>query len=100
MAALHRERAVRIFVFHDDDFFSGDAGADRAWARGLGAELAARNVPRAGLIVKARPDDIDDALVGDLVELGLIRVFLGIETDAPAGLRALGRTLDPGANLR
>ncbi|MBI5487671.1 MAG: cobalamin B12-binding domain-containing protein [Deltaproteobacteria bacterium] len=100
MSALHRERGARIFVFHDDDFFSGDADADRAWARGLGAELAARDVPPAGLIVKARPDDIDDGLIGDLVALGLVRVFLGIETDAPAGLRALGRTLDPGANRR
>ncbi|MBI5500888.1 MAG: B12-binding domain-containing radical SAM protein [Deltaproteobacteria bacterium] len=100
MAALHREGGVRIFVFHDDDFFSGDAGADRAWARELGAELSARGIPPVGLIVKARPDDIDDGLVEDLVGLGLVRVFLGIETDAPAGLKALGRTLDPGANRR
>ena len=100
MAELFRTSGVRAFVFHDDDFFSGDAAADLAWARALETALASHGLPRVALIVKARPDDIVPELVDAWAALGLVRVFLGVETDAPAGLQALGRTLDPGANRR
>jgi anaerobic magnesium-protoporphyrin IX monomethyl ester cyclase len=100
MAELHRSSGARAFVFHDDDFFSGEPATDLAWAEELRGALAALGLPRVALIVKARPDDVDPRVVDALAALGLVRVFLGIETDAPAGLRALGRTLEPGANRR
>ncbi|MBI5491022.1 MAG: radical SAM protein [Deltaproteobacteria bacterium] len=100
MAALWRERGVRIFVFHDDDFFLGRLDRDLERLERLGEAMAARGLPRVALVVKARPDDIHEEVVRRLRALGLVRIFLGIENDAPAGLRALGRGVDPQRNHR
>ena len=62
--------------------------------------MAAQGLPRVALVVKARPDDVDPGVFVALRRLGLVRVFLGVETDAPAGQRALGRRLAPDANRR
>jgi anaerobic magnesium-protoporphyrin IX monomethyl ester cyclase len=100
MAALWRDRGVRIFMFHDDDFFCGRHADDLARIDRLGEALAARGVPPAALVLKARPDDLREDVVRRLRRLGLVRVFLGIENDSPAGLRALDRRVDPAANHR
>ncbi|MBI5500071.1 MAG: cobalamin B12-binding domain-containing protein [Deltaproteobacteria bacterium] len=100
MAALWRERAVRVFVFHDDDFFDGRPERDLDYVNRLGDAMAARALPPAALVVKARPDDVDPDVFAALRRLGLVRVFLGVETDAPAGQRALARRLGPDANRR
>jgi|GEM_PF-356253 len=100
MAALWRERGVRIFVFHDDDFFLGRHADDVDRVERLGAAMAERGLPRVALALKARPDDLHEDVVRRLRDLGLVRLFLGIENDAPAGLRALGRGVDPPRNHR
>ena len=100
MARLWEERGVRVFIFHDDDFFDGRRARDLERIDRLEAALEARKVPKLALSVKARPDDIDDEVLSRLCDLGLFRVFLGVETDAPAGLRALDRRLAPDANRR
>ncbi len=100
MAQLWNERGVRIFVFHDDDFFIGEPAADLARVRALGRAMAAQCLPPVALVVKARPDDIDEPVIEELKRLGLVRVFLGIETHSTAGLRSLGRQIDPEANHR
>ena len=91
MEVLWRTRGVRVFVFHDDDFFDGDPVTDLRRVRALRDAITSHRLPRIGLVVKARPDDIDDEVVGALREAGLVRAFLGVETDAPRGLKSLGR---------
>ncbi|MBI5491197.1 MAG: cobalamin B12-binding domain-containing protein [Deltaproteobacteria bacterium] len=100
MAALWRERGARVFVFHDDDFFDGRPERDLDYVNRLGDAMAAHALPPAALVVKARPDDVDPDVFAALRRLGLVRVFLGVETDAPAGQRALARHLGPDANRR
>jgi hypothetical protein len=100
MAALWHDRGVRIFVFHDDDFFLGRREDDVARIGSLAAAMAAHRLPRVALMVKARPDDVHEDVIRDLRELGLVRMFLGVENDAPNGLRALGRGVDPQRNHR
>ncbi len=98
MGGLWRERDVRIFVFHDDDFFSGDHEADLERIVALRHAMANVQLPPVALVVKARPDDLSEALLLELREAGLVRLFLGIETHAAPGLKALGRQLSPQAS--
>lgn len=100
MAELRRGRGARMFVFHDDDFFTRDAAHDLARVTALRDELRARSVNDVALVVKARPDDVDERVFAVLREIGLLRVYLGIESGSTDGLRVLGRGVDLEQNRR
>jgi len=44
--------------------------------------------------LKARPDDIDQKVFRVLRDIGLLRVYLGVEAGSTQGLRVLGRGVD------
>jgi len=94
MAELRRTRGARMFVFHDDDFFTRDATRDLARVTALRDALDARGVDDIAIVVKARPDDIDQKVFRVLREIGLLRVYLGVEAGSTQGLRVLGRGVD------
>jgi hypothetical protein len=100
MAELRRNRGARMFVFHDDDFFTRDHVHDLARVTALRDALRARNVNDVALVVKARPDDVDDQVFSVLRQIGLLRVYLGIEAGSTQGLRVLGRGVDLAENRR
>ncbi|MCG3179575.1 MAG: hypothetical protein BIFFINMI_01913 [Phycisphaerae bacterium] len=91
MAHLYHDRGVRIFNFHDDNFFLPGKSDMLARIDGLADELAARGVGRFAFQVKVRPNDVHPETFDRLAELGLFRVFLGVENAAVDGLRHLGR---------
>jgi radical SAM superfamily enzyme YgiQ (UPF0313 family) len=91
MAYLYHERGVRLFNFHDDNFFLPNAAANVARFRHWRQTLDRLNVGPIGIQVKARPDSVEPEVVAALKDLGLFRVFLGVESGTAAGLRALGR---------
>jgi radical SAM superfamily enzyme YgiQ (UPF0313 family) len=92
MAWLQRDHGIDLFVFHDDDFFLPVRARSIERIEALGAALRAESVGPIGTVVKARPNDLDDEVLGAMKrELGLIRLFLGVETDATQGLRTLRR---------
>jgi anaerobic magnesium-protoporphyrin IX monomethyl ester cyclase len=91
MAELYHDRGVRIFNFHDDNFLVRSKDENLARLEALQRQLDAAAVGRIGIQIKARPDSIDPDVVARLKELGLFRVFLGVETNAVAGLVTLGR---------
>jgi radical SAM superfamily enzyme YgiQ (UPF0313 family) len=83
---------TEIFIFHDDNFLPPGRPAAMARIDELAGELAARGVGRIATVLKARPTDVTTEIFRALQEkLGLVRVFLGIESDAPQGLATLGR---------
>ncbi|MFO0755678.1 MAG: radical SAM protein [Byssovorax sp.] len=100
MAELRRTRGVRMFVFHDDDFFTRDHDRDYARLVALRDALRARGVDDIATVVKARPDDVDARVFSVLEEIGLLRVYLGIEAGSTEGLRTLGRGVDLTQNHR
>ncbi|MFO0590439.1 MAG: radical SAM protein [Polyangiaceae bacterium] len=100
MAELRRKRGARMFVFHDDDFFTRDAAHDLTRMTALRDALKARAVNDIAVVVKARPDDVDDRVFSVLKEIGLLRVYLGIESGSTEGLRVLGRGVDLAQNRR
>jgi radical SAM superfamily enzyme YgiQ (UPF0313 family) len=100
MAELWRTRGVRMFVFHDDDFFTRDHVHDLARMRALRDALRERGVRDIAMVVKARPDDVDPEVFAVLEDIGLLRVYLGIESGSTRGLKVLGRGVDMSDNRR
>jgi radical SAM superfamily enzyme YgiQ (UPF0313 family) len=100
MAELRRTRQTRMFVFHDDDFFTRDHARDLARAIALRDALRARGVNDIAMVVKARPDDVDAKVFDVLEDIGLLRVYLGIEAGSTRGLKVLGRGVDMTDNRR
>ncbi len=90
MAALYR-RGVRIFNFHDDNFFLPRREEMLARVRDLLSALDRRGVGPIAFAVKARPGSVDEDLFKLLRDAGLFRVFLGIEAGTNESLRRLGR---------
>jgi anaerobic magnesium-protoporphyrin IX monomethyl ester cyclase len=91
MASLHHERSVSHFVFHDDNFLVPSVAENHRRLDALSAALAARRVGRIGFTIKCRPSEVDRGVFQKLVRMGLLRVFLGIESGSPAGLASIGR---------
>ncbi len=100
MAELRRQRGARMFVFHDDDFFTRDHDRDYTRVVALRDGLKNRGVDDVAIVVKARPDDVDERVFAVLREIGLLRVYLGIEAGSTQGLRVLGRGVDIQENRR
>ena len=91
MADLYHHRGVRIFNFHDDNFLEPRKADNLDRLAQLQRALQEQGVGRIGFQIKARPDSIDRDVVLRMKEIGLFRVFLGVETNAVAGLITLGR---------
>ena len=90
MAELY-EQGVRLFNFHDDNFFLRDREAMLRRVDRLERELGRRKVGEIAFAVKSRPDTVDEEVFARLVEMGLFRVFMGIEAGTADSLRRLGR---------
>ncbi|MFO0566852.1 MAG: radical SAM protein [Polyangiaceae bacterium] len=100
MALLYR-RGVRIFNFHDDNFVLDEPAAMLARLDALDRALHERGVSsRIAFAIKSRPDTVHEEVFARLREMGVFRVFLGIEAGTPESLRRLGRGQTLEDNLR
>jgi len=100
IALLRRERGARMLVFHDDDFFTRNHERDLGRVTALRDAMQARGVNDVALVLKARPDDLDEDVFAVLQEIGLLRVYIGIEAGSSQGLKTLGRGVDIEANQK
>lgn len=91
MAALYQERGTRQFVFHDDNFLVPSEAMNHARLSALEKALRRRRVKDIALVIKCRPADANRRVLRRLKELGLVRVFLGIESATTRGLASLER---------
>jgi radical SAM superfamily enzyme YgiQ (UPF0313 family) len=85
------ERGVRIFNFHDDNFFVPSRDNNVARLDALVAALRNEGMADAAVVVKCRPNDIDGPILDRLETLRVLRAYVGIETASPEGVEALGR---------
>ena len=92
MAALYYERGTRQFVFHDDNFLVPSEAFNHARLSAFEKALKERNIKKIALVIKCRPADANRKLLRRLKDLGLVRVFLGVESSTAAGLSDLERT--------
>jgi hypothetical protein len=86
--ALYR-RGTRLFLFDDEQFLPpGDARHVRVGA--FAQELARRELEIA-FTIKCRPDDVEAGILRRLQKIGLLRVYVGIESGCQATLDLLGK---------
>lgn len=91
MAALYHERGTRQFVFHDDNFLVPAVAQNHERIAGFERALKERGVEDIALVIKCRPADANREVLRRLKDLGLVRVFLGVESATERGLSALER---------
>ena len=91
MAELYHQHHIRIFNFQDDNFFLPDPKRALARFKALRKGLKQAGVEKIAIAVKARPDSINRAALEVLDDLGIFRVFLGVENASQRGLDNLNR---------
>jgi anaerobic magnesium-protoporphyrin IX monomethyl ester cyclase len=86
MEQLFHERGIRIFVFEDDDLFMRGR-IQRQWVHELVWELKQRDLADHILWrVSCRVDDIDPEPLSEMMEAGLMSIYIGIESGNQQGL--------------
>jgi radical SAM superfamily enzyme YgiQ (UPF0313 family) len=94
--ALYR-RGSQLFLFDDEQFLPPqNARSERVEA--FAQELAARRLEIA-FTIKCRPDDVEAGLLGRLRAIGLLRIYVGIESGCQATLDLLGKGVTVRRNL-
>ena len=88
---LYHRHGVRIFNFQDDNFFLPNPAKAVERFRAVHDGLHNEGVEQIAIAVKARPDSIHEDSIRILDDLGLFRVFLGVENASENGLRNLNR---------
>ena len=91
MAALYRERGTRQFIFHDDNFLVPSEAFNHTRISAFEKALRRRRVDDIALVIKCRPADASRKVLRRLKDLGLVRVFLGVESATEQGLSSLER---------
>jgi radical SAM superfamily enzyme YgiQ (UPF0313 family) len=81
----HRAGGPCIFCFHDDNFTLPNPELTLKRVREIRAALDEYGVGKVAFVGKARPDTITPELARDLAELGVIRLYVGVENASQAG---------------
>lgn len=91
MADLYFKHEVRIFEFQDDNWIPPKVSQAITYFSALKKELDKLAVGKIGITLKTRADSVQPEIIKVLKELGLIRVFVGIESGTQNLLSKLGR---------
>ncbi len=86
MALLwHRAGGPCIYCFHDDNFTLPNPQRTIERVRAIRDALDGYGVGLIGMVGKARPDTITPELAKQLAELGVIRLYVGVENASQQG---------------
>lgn len=91
MKELYFTHGVRIFNMQDDNFFLPNKTNALERFEQLRESLDRAGVTGIAIAVKARPDSITTESIRVLDDLGLFRVFLGVENASKRALKNLNR---------
>ncbi|HSY90563.1 MAG TPA: TonB family protein, partial [Candidatus Binatus sp.] len=100
MVELYRERGTRQFVFHDDNFLVPSVAHNQARIEGFDKAFKSRGMDDIALLIKCRPADANRDVLSRLKEMGLVRIFMGIESATEMGLLTLDRHQTVGQSIR
>ena len=90
MAQLY-SKGYRIFNFHDDNFVLKDPAAMKERLVTLKNALNRHNIGLIAFSIKCRPDAVNHEVFRLMKDMGLFRVFVGIEAGTDTSLDKLGR---------
>jgi radical SAM superfamily enzyme YgiQ (UPF0313 family) len=89
MSMLYERFGVRFFVFNDDEWFP--PGAERtARVAALERELGRRGLDVI-MSIKCRADDVETDLFRRLLDVGVVRAYVGVESASDRSLRTLNK---------
>jgi anaerobic magnesium-protoporphyrin IX monomethyl ester cyclase len=91
MKQLYYDHNVRIFNMQDDNFFLPNKILALRRFEELREALQLEGIEGIAIAVKARPDSITEEAIRVLDDLGLFRVFLGVENASEIALKKLNR---------
>ncbi|MDH5491666.1 MAG: B12-binding domain-containing radical SAM protein [Myxococcales bacterium] len=91
LAHLYYRRGVRQFVFHDDNFLVPSPEKNRERLARFSRAIESAGLRDIGIVMKCGPQDLDRASLETLRSMGLLRIFLGIESGSQRGLDSIGR---------
>lgn len=91
LAELYHRRGVRQFVFHDDNFLVPSARQNAERLAEFEQAIEAAGMRDIGIVMKCGPQDLDPASLRTLKRMGLLRIFMGIESGSQCGLDSIGR---------
>lgn len=74
-----------IFCFHDDNFIFPSEKLSIKRIRDIRAALDEYGVGQVAMVGKARPDCVTPKLAKELADLGVIRLYVGVENGSEAG---------------
>lgn len=98
MEMLYEHHGVRFFVFNDDEWFPpGPARHRRVDA--LAVELKRRRLQLI-MSIKCRADDVEEDLFRQLLDIGVVRAYVGIESGSDHSLRTLNKHTTVAQNRR
>lgn len=81
----HRAKGPAIFCFHDDNFTLPSPERTLERVKAIREALDGYGVGKIGIVGKARPDTITPELAKGLAELGVIRLYVGVENGSQEG---------------
>jgi len=93
-------RGVRLFVFHDDNFFVPSPAQNVKRYGRLKELLDDAGMTDIALVIKCRPNDVTPELFALLKSIGLLRAYVGIETNSDEGIVSLNRRITSEDNRR
>lgn len=92
MALLwHAAKGQAIFCFHDDNFLLPRPADSIARLRSIRDALDKYGVGKISIIGKCRPETITSGLAHQLRDLGVIRLYVGVENTSHSGAEHLNR---------
>jgi len=93
MGELYHNQKIRLFQFHDDNFLLPSKKRSYHRLNSLKKSLLKEKVELEdiALLIKTRPDGVNEDIVSLLEEMGTVGVFLGVENASTSGLKALAR---------
>jgi anaerobic magnesium-protoporphyrin IX monomethyl ester cyclase len=89
MEALYRHSGVSFFVFNDDEWFP-PGRARYARVDELEAELRRRRL-QVIMSIKCRADDVEEELFRRLLDMGVVRAYVGVESGSDHSLQTLNK---------
>lgn len=97
---LYHVHGTRVFYFIDDNFLGPNRDFNSQYLRELHSEFRKSGLEDIAIAVKCRSDCVNKDVFDILTEMGLIRVFLGIESFADSALQQLGKGTTVDTNIR
>jgi len=98
MQMLYQKYGVRFFIFNDDEWFP--PGKDRFQRVTEFERELARHHLDVIMSIKCRADDVDEDLFRRLIDLGVVRAYVGVESGSDHSLRTLNKKTTVAQNRR